>query len=321
VVPGSDTAEQFDKMFDGCKQYVSGQSHLAPALKSLNKMKRETEDDFLPTKPDPKLYSMEVEVQALDEQARAMKNAEGDIIMIKKWIVHKPQDEKQAWNDYNNDHKTGKAEFKRYELAEQSLLVLFKNQFSDCIWSEITHYKDFDTHWEDSNLIECIKIMKLVCGSSCEESLRFKPAEVIKMTAAHLNVRQEKNESCDEFAKRIKKRSETLSLVSSPFFAGYGVVSHFINEDGLKLEDLYDPDKIDTAARKVYGDKAMDLTNSILFMRGCKCNPDKKMFKGLESEYAHGNKEAYPLTLYGMLKLYRKEYMPQPKKKNNVPNK
>ena len=24
VVPGSDTAEQFDKIFDGCKQYVSG---------------------------------------------------------------------------------------------------------------------------------------------------------------------------------------------------------------------------------------------------------------------------------------------------------
>jgi len=40
----------------------------------------------------------------------------------------------------------------------------------------------------------------------------------------------------------------------------------------------------------------------------------------LESEYAHGNRDAYPLTLYGMLKLYRKEYMPQPKKKNNVPN-
>jgi len=85
-------------------------------------MKRETEADFLPTKPDPKTYLKQVEVQALDEQDRVMKNAADEVIMIKKWIVDKPQDEKQAWNDYNNDRKSGKAEFKRYKLAEQSLL-------------------------------------------------------------------------------------------------------------------------------------------------------------------------------------------------------
>ena len=97
-------------------------------------------------------------------------------------------------------------------------------------------------------------------------------------------------------------------------------MSHFMSEDGLELKHLYNPTKVNAATRKVYEDKALDLTNSILFMRGCKCHPDKKMIKGLESEYAHGNKDAYPLTLYGMLKLYRKEYIPQPKKRNNNPN-
>ena len=88
-----------------------------------------------------------------------------------------------------------------------------------------------------------------------------------------------------------------------------------MNKNNLGLKDLYDPTKVDAAMREKYEAESLDLTNAMLFMRGCKCLPDKKMIKGLESEYVHGNKDAYPEKLYGMLKLYRKQYALPPKKK------
>ena len=100
VVPGPDKAEQFEKTMDGCKQYVSAQAHLAPALKALNMMERQVESDFLPTKPDPSSYAKQVEVQALDEKGHPLTDPEDNMIIVKQWVVHSPQDEKQAWNDY-----------------------------------------------------------------------------------------------------------------------------------------------------------------------------------------------------------------------------
>ena len=57
-------------------------------------MKREVEDDFLPTKPDPKKYATEVEVQALDEEGHVMTDKDDNVILVKKWVVYSPHDEK-----------------------------------------------------------------------------------------------------------------------------------------------------------------------------------------------------------------------------------
>jgi len=92
--------------------------------------------------------------------------------------------------------------------------------------------------------------MKLVYGSSCEESLRFKPAEVLKMTANHLNIRQDKNETSDEFARKIKKQSKTLLVILSLYFAGMGILAHLMSRDNLELKDYFNPNKVDEAKRE-----------------------------------------------------------------------
>ena len=69
---------------------ASWRAHLAPALKALNKMERQVEADFLPTKPDPSNYAKEVEVQALDEQGHPLTDPEDNMIIVKQWVVHSP---------------------------------------------------------------------------------------------------------------------------------------------------------------------------------------------------------------------------------------
>ena len=320
MVPGSDKSEQFERMMKECLCHVGGFTHMVPVLKAVNDEKQQTEDDFVPKKTDPKLYSKTITTQALDEDGNVLKHTNNKPIMVDMEYVHKPEKKEELWQDYDSDRKIGKEEYRKYKLAEQSITPLFEHQFEASIWSEITHYENFDTYWKDFNVVECIKIMRKVCGSSCNESLKFKAAEVLRVTENHLNIKQGKKQTVANFCRILKKRSETLALTQSAHFGGMGRLAYIMNKEKLKLKDYFDPSKVNEAKRRQLDDASLDLTNAMIFMRGCRCHPDKQMRKNLESEYAHGNNSAYLETLYGMLKLYRAEYETALTKKSSNQN-
>ena len=324
VRPGNNMPQQLSNLLEALITHASESAHLKKINVTIENDKEEEEKDFYPEKVDKTRYTKTVKRTLTDDKGNAILDDNGKRIIVDFTYVDDEELKQELKEEYDRKAKKAHEQFEDYKDAKQATLFLLKSRFDKLLWNEIENNdhpetkENFKKLFGKGELVKCLKIIKMVCGTSADGSLKFPPMHAVERLHTFTGSLQLRRSLID-YTKFIEGQCETLRNLDGPHFAGTGFTKHFLHKAGKTWEDYK---KMSEDEQKAYDDKGLDLLNACVFTRGCKTKDGagKLMAKTLAELYAHGDKDVYPLSLGKAVKLYRVSYMPKPhelKKRND----
>jgi len=122
--------------------------------------------------------------------------------------------------------------------------------------------------------------------------------------------------SIDNYERRLRSKVKTLTGSNGAHPFGTSFLREVLRNEGKTMNDY---DQMTDALKADYEDKALEMLMACLFMLGCNTKEPMEMYTKISDKYAHGAKDAYPVTLHKAISLYRSIYAP-PKKTRQQPN-
>ena len=276
-------------------------------------MKDIPESKIMPKAPDESKFATIIEVDTTAPDGSVYKHKNGKNIKKKIRIVTDEAKEKDVMDTYKYKKELAIKEIEKYK--KEKCIFLLKEQIHPEVWLQLKGKPDFEKKFTDGDLLGVIELLREICGVSGDMELLYAPMECTQMIFVISQFKQ-RDLSLDNYEKRLRSKVKTLTGSNGPHPFGTSFLREVLQSKGKGMNDY---SQMTDALKTEYDKKALELLMACLFVLGCNTKEPMEMYWKISDKYAHGAKDAYPVTLHKAITLYRKIYLP-PKKTKHQPN-